>query len=247
MKFILAQSTHNGKRITNEDYAAFKVTPSWTCLALADGLGGHMLGATAAQLIIDKIIDEAPLMANQINLNITSGVAQLIASAYLHYQKVIADQYDNQDARTTLAMCWINSQSWCAAFIGDSRIYHLSPYQPLWRTLDHSLVQLWVLNQQLNENKMSQHRLQHVILNSINIYHPATPEINAHPTLQVGEGILICSDGLWENTSDLEINKLLTSPHPQTALDDLVQKAFESGGPYCDNITGLFIKRIDSL
>ena len=55
-------------------------------------------------------------------------------------------------------------------------------------------------------------------------------------SLQAGDRILLCSDGLWEMVIDSEIQSVLESAaNPQDACDILIEKANLAGGE--DNIS----------
>ena len=67
----------------------------------------------------------------------------------------------------------------------------------------------------------------------------ATDDLNPIPyivNLQVGDKLLICSDGLTGMVSDLEIQSILESSHNNlNAIENLIDTANENGG--VDNIT----------
>lgn len=57
-----------------------------------------------------------------------------------------------------------------------------------------------------------------------------------HLSLKVGDKLLLCSDGLTKELTDLEIQDLLNdSLEPQTICDNLLAVALEKGGR--DNVT----------
>jgi hypothetical protein len=57
--------------------------------------------------------------------------------------------------------------------------------------------------------------------------------------LQRGDRIMLCSDGLWSNLSDLTITELLATRPVSDAVPELVEQALRAGGAKCDNVSVL--------
>ena len=60
--------------------------------------------------------------------------------------------------------------------------------------------------------------------------------------LRPGDGLLLCSDGLWDFVRDPDIAASVASPEddPQTQANSLIAKANSKGGE--DNISVIFAK-----
>ena len=56
-------------------------------------------------------------------------------------------------------------------------------------------------------------------------------------TLQQGDKLLLCSDGLWGTLSEDEIVHHMSGQSVSEAVPDLVEKALRNGGARCDNVT----------
>jgi hypothetical protein len=56
-------------------------------------------------------------------------------------------------------------------------------------------------------------------------------------TLQQGDKILLCSDGLWSSVPDNEIVGHLSTKAVADAVPDLVETALRNGGEHSDNVT----------
>jgi serine/threonine protein phosphatase PrpC len=55
--------------------------------------------------------------------------------------------------------------------------------------------------------------------------------------MQVGDRLLLCSDGLWSGVEDDDIVYGLTQHAVAEAAYELAELAVQHGGPHCDNVT----------
>jgi serine/threonine protein phosphatase PrpC len=59
--------------------------------------------------------------------------------------------------------------------------------------------------------------------------------------MERGDGILLCTDGLWQMIPDHQIEEVLNNnSQPQHAVEELINLANENGGD--DNISLIFVK-----
>jgi protein phosphatase len=75
-----------------------------------------------------------------------------------------------------------------------------------------------------------------VLTSAVGVTDEIDPDFSAEPLLlQKSDVLLLCTDGLWGQISDPEIQQIVSSRSPVDACRTLVQLAKERGGP--DNIT----------
>ena len=68
-----------------------------------------------------------------------------------------------------------------------------------------------------------------------------TPQIDIYDfTIESGDKILLCSDGLTRHVSDAELSVIIAQPDLQAATDEMIKKAKDRGG--YDNITAVIIE-----
>jgi protein phosphatase len=125
--------------------------------------------------------------------------------------------------------------------VGDSRTYLLRDGKLTVLTRDHSLVQRLVEEKQIEPDDVYTHPQRNLIYRSLGAGHKSVEPDVFHEHLQVGDTLLLCSDGLWEmvRRDDL-INILKQDTTPQEQCNRLIDMANEHGGE--DNITAIVVQ-----
>jgi len=210
---------------------------------VADGMGGHAGGEQASALAIDSV--ETFILGtfkwfaqfkgpeqDQVLADFQSALGQANA-------RVLAEAAERPELRgmgTTLTLAYSLNDVLFVAHVGDSRCY-LGRHGILYRlTRDHTLVEDMVRRGALAAEEAAQHRWRHVITNAVG-GDSADLKVEVHRVhLEVGDRVLLCSDGLTEMLPDEEINQVLHSEaEAEQACRRLVRRANEAGGR--DNIT----------
>ena len=92
------------------------------------------------------------------------------------------------------------------AHVGDSRIYYLRQGEILYRSEDHSLVNLWVSLGKITPEEAATHPQRNVIVRAIEGSHSSTEaDVNRWTDVRAGDFVFLCTDGLLEQWSDKEI------------------------------------------
>ncbi len=103
-------------------------------------------------------------------------------------------------------------------------------------TRDHSLVSRLVETGIIRAEDADNHPQKHVLTAAVGIADEIQPDSPAEPVLlEKSDVLLLCTDGLWGQVSEPELEQALASQTPSEACHSLVQLAKERGGP--DNIT----------
>ena len=86
---------------------------------------------------------------------------------------------------------------------------------------------------QINEQEALTHPDRHVLMNALGIYASASMDIETKPYR--GQAILLCTDGLYNNLSEMEMRAILnTDDRPDQKVKSLIMDANNNGGR--DNI-----------
>jgi PPM family protein phosphatase len=232
MKSLFTGLTDKGMvRSANQD--AYHIDPDGRFFIVADGMGGHAGGEEASRIAIET----SQTYLNK-NWDSEPDTKNLLAQALIaSNDAIVADQEINAqraDMGTTLVMILFRDDIVWSAHVGDSRLYRLRGDKLDLITEDDTWVARAMKLGQLNADEAKVHPLRHVLshclgrrdLRQINIQ---TQSVNS------GDRILLCSDGLTEEVPHDEIAIHLQAETNEIAAQSLINAAKQHGGS--DNIT----------
>lgn len=214
---------------------------------VADGMGGHRAGEIASRtvnkIIADRVFNAEVLPGlSSATRKLTDTPGGVLTAAIQTANQTLhrAAREQGSDMGTTITTALLIGDTATIANVGDSRTY-------LWRdgtlrqvTRDHSLVASLVEAGMLQPAEMREHPGRNQVLRSLGTKPDVTPDIFTE-TLQRGDRLILCSDGLWEKVLDADINRIVARARtPQDACRVLIQRAKDAGGE--DNITVIVVK-----
>ena len=232
MKFSVFQISRKGGREKNEDRMGYCYTRESGLFVLADGMGGHPQGEVAAQLALQAIAALFQKEARPLVKSVTEFLATALMAAHHQIIRYASEKGMLDTPRTTLVAAVVQDRSATWVHCGDSRLYVVRDGELLTRTRDHSYLE--------------QQSMGHVRMDLINrnilftcLGSPTKPvfDVTGPVSLQQGDKILICSDGLWGSLSDNDIVRHLATQPVSDAVPDLVEAALANGGEHSDNVT----------
>lgn len=213
---------------------------------VCDGVGGHRGGEIASRIAVDTITsDLAELFSSQDNQSQPASPIwpHRVEAAIRHANDEIrqyAQKYADKtpDLGTTVTLAVVFNQNAFFAHVGDCRAY-------LWRkggvsqiTQDHSVAAQLAREGIIDEIEIAQHPSSNVILRALGKEIDLNVDVSDQ-TLEPGDKLLLCSDGLWKSLSDpIELARWMGKP--LTAADlcqQLVAKAKTLDGS--DNISAI--------
>lgn len=240
MRFSVYQVSRKGGREKNEDRMGYCYTRASGLFALADGMGGHPEGEVASQLALQTLAalyqrDAKPALADPLrflNDAILAGHHQLIRYA--------TDRALLDTPRTTVVACVLQGNAAYWAHCGDSRLYLLRGEKLVARTRDHSYTEL---QGALPIALSAAHRFNRNVLFTC-LGSPGKPVIDtAGPmTMEPGDKVMLCSDGLWGSLDDPTIQHLLGTRPISDAVPELAEQALRNAGAHSDNVTVLAVE-----
>jgi len=236
---------------------------------VCDGMGGHMGGKYAsywaleaikrefAELFVEKDPRATVVLSNEDVEAARSGKLVLPKSSEPDYEaltKAAIQKANNvvyefakhkpgqaANAGTTVTMVVTSGDRALIANVGDSRTYLLRDREMVQLTKDHSLVASLVADGDILPEEVYTHPQRNVIYRFLGQKGLVQPDI-FHESIQPGDYLLLCSDGLWEMVRSERgmVQKIENAGEPLKACHDLIQAANDSGGE--DNIGVVVVK-----
>ncbi|WP_302172998.1 PP2C family serine/threonine-protein phosphatase [uncultured Hydrogenophaga sp.] len=234
MKFSVYQISRQGGRERNEDRMGYAYTRESGLFVLADGMGGHPEGAMAAQLALQTFSAYFQKTANPTVREVPDFLSSALMAAHHQIIRYAAEKGMLDTPRTTLVAALMERGQMHWVHCGDSRLYVVRDGALLTRTRDHSYME-----QQAHMGRATEHINRNILFTCLGS--PAKPvfDLSGPLSLQQGDRVLLCSDGLWGTVSDDEIAVELSRHALEHSVPDLVETALKRGGPRCDNVTVL--------
>jgi len=235
-----ARSETGYVREENQDRMTGDLGPFGPFYIVADGMGGHKGGALAAQLAVQELTRQI----KQATAN--ESVEQVIQAAFKKanetiYQKGHAGDPEVNGMGTTAVLLLISGRVARLAHVGDSRAYLYRDGLLKQLTTDHTMVQRMVEAGMLKPEDAADHPNASILERAIGTHESVEVDIAKEFSLQDGDAILLCSDGLSGYVTNQEIESALRSPSTsQEITTRLVNLALEKGGR--DNVTVQFIQ-----
>lgn len=226
--------TNTGKvRANNEDNLL--VVPEMGFYVVADGMGGAQAGEMASHLAIEA----AAAFIGQSATRDEHALYSAFAAANEAVRKAAASNPQFEGMGTTMVAALETIDGLVLASVGDSRAYLFKHGNLRQLTADQTWVQEIGRRLGLDEDKLRQHPMRHVLTMAIGV--SDSPRI-AVQTVQASPGslLLLCSDGLHGPVSDARLSQVLGGPGDLPAkCRTLIQAALDEGGP--DNVTAVLV------
>jgi PPM family protein phosphatase len=252
----LGQSTDVGvARILNEDslftlqFSKYleSVPVPLGIYVVADGMGGHAAGEVASGAIVNtiaqKTFDESMASVGQVS---PGKRRKWIESVIQDANKVVFDmgRKTGSDMGSTVVMAVLDGHDVHIGHVGDSRAYLIDEQGIEALTTDHSLVERLIATNQITREEARLHPQRNVIYRTLGDKPDLEVDTATH-TLNAGDRLLLCSDGLNGMVEDEIIRQIVMeqSSSPQDACNRLIEAANTAGGD--DNVSVVLVELTD--
>lgn len=208
------------KETDNEDcLAVIPLNSTSGILAIADGLGGAPLGASASCLSVETI--EKTLKQNAGNLQLR----EIILDSFEKANRNILEK--GTGSATTLAVVELQGNEVRTYHVGDSKIVVCGQRGKIKiNTVSHSPVEYAVEAGVLDENEAVLHDERHLVSNVVGS-HDMSITLGSTIKLSDHDTLLIASDGLFDNLYMEEIIEIMRKGPLKAAASNLAEAATE--------------------
>lgn len=245
IRVVGAMRTDIGRvRASNEDTVVF-VAPAEGApeeklgyfALVADGMGGHAAGEVASALAAEVV--------RRVFFSLDVPTSQALKTAFEAANRAILDHAalhsECRGMGTTCTAVIIRENRLWLAHIGDSRAYILRDGRLVQLSDDQTLHARLVREGAMTPEEAERAPGGNVILQALGTRPDIWPTIwtDGLP-LQIGDVILLCSDGLSNLVSDEDIAEIVAGRSPRDACARLIDAALDAGG--YDNVSvGVFV------
>jgi len=202
-------------------------------VVVADGMGGHAAGEVASAMTIDivaKAFKEQPTL-DGLEKSIERANTEVLADAKANPSRygmgttVIAVGLVSEGAKTVPTLF----------HVGDSRAYQIREGAIRQLSQDHSVVEEWVRLGKLTPEEATVHPKRHQLTRAIGVEDRLNVDVLSL-SVQKGDRVLLCSDGLTNELTDEQIARTVSSESDlNRAVASLIAQANANGGR--DNIS----------
>jgi len=244
LKLESASFSHDGGRNYNED--AIGETDAFGAVRLyllADGAGGQGGGDVAAQTAIAA----ARIEFMRLPAFDAETLIRCVRAADLAVRQKQSEEARLSKMASTFVAFLVDYKQGLAlmANLGDSRCYVFRGGQIIAQSYDHSLVQRFVDAGLYPLEKLRAHPKRNVLYASLGANEEAVdPHVSAAPvSLQPGDGVLLCSDGVWELVDEATLCKLHQMTGTAAEWRELLASAVRGRmAPGHDNFSALLVR-----
>lgn len=213
----------------NED--SFVAAPP--LFAVCDGMGGALAGEVASALAAEALEE---MIGGGAELREAAERANAVV-----YERAQRDK-SHAGMGTTLTAMLVEGSTAQFVHVGDSRAYLFREGELSQITADHSMVAELVRAGKISAAEAEQHPHRSVLTRALGT--DDTIDLDEYSVdLEVGDTLLLCSDGLTGPVKPSALARCLTKSDPDEAAAELIAEARHRGGP--DNITAVVV-RVDA-
>lgn len=236
-------------RENNEDSVHLWPGDKFLLAVVADGMGGAAAGEEASQMAIEAIQagmslqdqDGQKALEKVSDAEISRQLRDAIQNANLSIMQRAAEEPEMRGMGTTVTLAFVRGKDVVVAHVGDSRAYRVDGMTSniTQITADHSFVEALLAAGHITPEQADDHPMRNVLYRALG--QAEDVDIDLYQSqLQVGDRLVLCSDGLTRHVKPEEIAQVaLKDNNPETSSQNLIDMANDRGGE--DNVSVIVI------
>lgn len=215
------------------------LVPVGHLLAVADGMGGMMGGERASQMCVETLAEALTEKLNAQRTPERDALCQMLIDAVLQanqriHGEAVADK-KLKGMGTTLTAAIVGGKTISIVQVGDSRAYLVRGSEARQLTRDQTVWESMLAEGQEPDQALAKAPWKNMLVQAVGAQAQVEPVLSEHE-LQVGDALVLCSDGLHRVVKAEEIAAAAKPERsPEEVARALVALANERGGP--DNVT----------
>lgn len=220
-------------RPLNED--SFIMQPKIGLWTVADGMGGHDGGSVASQMIVNEL--QGLTQKNNLDdfINEIKNTIIEVNQRLLSYSR---ERLNGRTIGSTFVSLLIKGNVGVCLWAGDSRLYRYRQNKLTQLTEDHSHVAELIKKGMITSEEAETHPERNVITRAVGTSERIDIDIYVFD-LNVGDQFLLCSDGLYNSVSELDMLSCLKNSL-SSSVNALIQSALSNKAS--DNVSVILIK-----
>ncbi len=237
MRFTIFQDSRQGDRDGNEDRVGYSFSREVLLMVVADGMGGHHGGEVAAEIAVNEI---QRLFQQEARNRLRRPQDFLVASINAAHRSIVSHAVANnllECPRTTCVACIVQDGLAYWAHSGDSRLYLLRGGQLVASTSDHSRVQQMIDSGAITTQMAATHPERNKIYSCLGGVVPPIIAVSGEYPLEVGDTIVLSTDGFWSQIPPSLIASLLRKQDVVGLLPGLLTEAQRRANGESDNLS----------
>lgn len=234
----ITKKTDAGTKKNNQDACYSEIKGSRVFAIIADGVTTLDAGERASNFVVESYKN---WIKKKYDENWTKAILIIELEALLkeiHENLTLIGEDEDLKLGSTASLVIMTKTRLIVAQIGDSRIYIKQDKNIRQVTIDQTVLNYEKLTGQKIDS-IEEDKKEHTLMQCLGRGN-ASPYIGDY---ELGEEVevLLCSDGLTNSITDMELFNVLNAKNKKDKLEELIKRARKEGEE--DNITGILIKR----
>lgn len=205
MRWEIVAQTNVGKvRKKNED--AHLILKAIPLMLVADGMGGMYAGEVASGKIVERL---ATLTDRKDGVDLEAATTRALQRAHQEILSYSHDKLEGGRAGSTVVVLALEGCAGFCLWVGDSRLYRVRENEIAQLTSDHSQVNEMLKQGIITEDQAKAASYRNVLTHAVGVqedFYWDRIDIDSKP----GDTYLLCSDGLYNEIDDHELQQILS-------------------------------------
>ncbi|MBM7555622.1 PP2C family protein-serine/threonine phosphatase [Halanaerobacter jeridensis] len=232
----IANAQNIGTRKRQEDSFATIKDEDQVLAVVADGMGGFHSGKEASELVTKNFMEQ---FCRTYDIN---SVSQFLVNTVEDSNQKLQQRMEIEKIGTTLIAVLLKKDLLYWIAVGDSHLYLYRNQQLKQLNTDHIFAKKLQNSYQAGEisrYKMLNHPQRERLTSYLGQENLAEIDYSIDPIeLQRGDRLVLCTDGVYDSISELELSQLLKQQkEDQIVAEEIIAKVMSKGQPKQDNAT----------